>query len=253
MASAAVATSTWQPGLFGSRAAAPMALESVARKTQADVRYVMGHCRPGTPARLLDVPCGSGRHTLELARHGHEVTGIDLSIDAIEEARAAAISEGLPARFMLADMRELPVLEPFDGVVCLGNSASYFGARDTQVFFNMMAAALRPHGWLVLDSHTCAESVFPLEKERDIEIDGMSYRAALSYDPRTSILRTAGRLTIDGDERPVTEAHRVMTVGELVRSLAAAGLRVTGLHADPDGTPFTPGARRLLLHAVRAY
>lgn len=253
MASAAVASNAWRPGMVGSLAAARMAPASVARQTQADVEFVLRHCHVGAAAHLLDVPCGSGRHTLELARHGHEVTGIDLSAEAIDDARASAMSEGLAAHFMLADMRELPVLKPFDGVVCLGNSASYFGAKDTQIFFNMIAAALRPHGWLVLDSYTCAESVFPLEKERDLDIDGMSYRAALSYDPRTSILRTAGLLTVDGEERAVTQAHRVMTAGELVRSLAAAGLRVTGLYADPDGTPFTPGARRLLLHAVRAY
>lgn len=52
------------------------------------------------------MPCGSGRHSVELARRGHRVTGVDLSAEAIGHARRAAA--GLDVEFVHADMREIP-------------------------------------------------------------------------------------------------------------------------------------------------
>ena len=63
-------------------------------------------------SRILDVPCGSGRHSLELARRGHSVTGVDLSAEAIGHARQAAAD--LDVELVHADMREIPRDNEFD-------------------------------------------------------------------------------------------------------------------------------------------
>ncbi len=61
----------------------------------------------GKKRRLLDVPCGNGRHSLELARRGCRMTGVDLSPEFIAEARSAAKAERLRAEFVVGDMRRL--------------------------------------------------------------------------------------------------------------------------------------------------
>src|SRR5262249_61587264 len=58
--------------------------------TREEVDFVEGSLALGGPGRLLDLPCGEGRHALELARRGHRVTGVDLSSAAGSPARAAA-------------------------------------------------------------------------------------------------------------------------------------------------------------------
>ena len=57
-------------------------------QTTAEAEFLIDHlnCDPG--ARVLDVPCGNGRLSFELAKRGLRVTGVDISEEFIEEARA---------------------------------------------------------------------------------------------------------------------------------------------------------------------
>ena len=71
--------------------------------------------------RLLDCGCGTGEHALLAASLGADVTGIDLSSYAIEQARRKADSRGLTVRFEAADALQLPSPdEPFDVVIDSG-------------------------------------------------------------------------------------------------------------------------------------
>jgi SAM-dependent methyltransferase len=219
--------------------------------TKADLAFVIRQSGLAPAARILDLPCGAGRHALGLARQGYRVTGVDISHDAVERAASAAKREALPAHFTCADMRFFEAEEPFDAAICMGNSIGYFEPDGTADFFRTIAASLRPGAWLVLDSYCCAESVFPLKEDREIPLDGGSYRSQLSYDPLRSVLKTKAQLTLNGEVHPLLYAHQVMTSGELVRLLGEAGLRTEGLYGDTEGAPFQPGSPRLLLVARR--
>jgi cyclopropane fatty-acyl-phospholipid synthase-like methyltransferase len=93
--------------------------------TSAEIGFIIRvtGLRPGS--RVLDVPCGSGRHTLEPARRGYRATGLDVSAEAIEYARKATADEHLVADLRLGDMRALPTDSPADVAVCLGNAFGY--------------------------------------------------------------------------------------------------------------------------------
>jgi len=60
-------------------------------------------------AEALDVACGAGHNALWLAREGFRAVGIDVSTTALRRARAAAVAEGLPARFVAADLDRFPL------------------------------------------------------------------------------------------------------------------------------------------------
>ena len=74
--------------------------------------------------RVFDMACGSGRHSIALASHGANVTGIDASKSMIEAAKRHAENEGVVPKFIVADMETIrtTVDGPFDLVICLGNS-----------------------------------------------------------------------------------------------------------------------------------
>lgn len=59
------------------------------------------------PGRALDLGCGHGRHSIYLARHGWDVTGVDLVRDAVDEARAKAVAAGVSPRLLQGDVAEL--------------------------------------------------------------------------------------------------------------------------------------------------
>jgi SAM-dependent methyltransferase len=215
--------------------------------TAADLAFIARHVGE-PPARLLDMPCGAGRHALGLADMGYEVTGLDLSRDAID--RAAAAAGDLPVRFLLGDMREPPG-GAFDAALCLGNSLGYFDGEGMAALFAALAAAVRPGGRLLLDTGVCAESIFPLVRDREIAFDGGSYRSRYAYDALRSVLKTDAELVLEGATHRLLYAHHIVTSGALAGSLGAAGFTTLALFADTDDTPYAPGSPRLLLLAQR--
>ncbi|MEJ2122236.1 MAG: methyltransferase domain-containing protein [Alphaproteobacteria bacterium] len=104
--------------------------------------------------RILDLCCGQGRHSLELARRGFvHVTGIDRSRYLIRLARRRAKADGLKVQFHEGDARRFRVREAsFDCVVLMGNSFGYFEREeDDAAVLEAVKRALRSRGSLALD------------------------------------------------------------------------------------------------------
>ena len=80
--------------------------------------------------RMLDVPCGVGRHAVELADRGFEVTGVDATGRYLETARRRAEEAGVDPELVGADMREFRRPEAFDLVLNVYTSFGYFEDRD---------------------------------------------------------------------------------------------------------------------------
>lgn len=103
--------------------------------------------------RILDLCCGQGRHSLEMARRGFQVEGLDRSHYLIQKAKADARKEGLKVRFREGDARKLPYpADTFDAVMVMGNSFGYFETMqdDAQVLKEIFRV-LKPWGRLLID------------------------------------------------------------------------------------------------------
>ncbi|MGI9952300.1 methyltransferase domain-containing protein [Moorellaceae bacterium AZ2] len=76
------------------------------------------YLQPQASTEILDIGCGTGNFSLELARRGVKVTGIDVSEPMLARAREKAAQEGVAVRFLRSDARRLPFPdESFDAVV----------------------------------------------------------------------------------------------------------------------------------------
>ena len=226
--------------------------------TQAEVAFLeqaLGlHDRP---KRLLDVPSGDGRHAIELAKLGHQVTAIDSSSENSAHARKHAAALGVTLDWVQGDMRALPEGPErliFDGAYCWGNSFGYFPHAEMSRFSEQLARRLAPGATFVLDTATCAETLLvELERRSWQRLDDeLVLLLECEYDTRASRLDTTYTSILRDqvvDRR--TAYHYVFTSGEIIRMLAAAGLETVELFGDLDGSPFELGAERLLLIAQR--
>jgi SAM-dependent methyltransferase len=95
--------------------------------------------------RVLDPGCGTGEHTIHLARLGYDILGIDISEHAIEQARANAVQRGVTARFEVTDALHLEPQQAYDTVV---DSALFhiFEAADRARYVRRLHRACRPDG-----------------------------------------------------------------------------------------------------------
>ncbi len=91
--------------------------------------------------KILDVGCGTGRHSIELTKRGYNVTGIDLSPSMLRRAREKAESEGLSIDFREHDARELPFSAEFDLVIMLCEGGFPLMETDEENFKILRCAA----------------------------------------------------------------------------------------------------------------
>ncbi len=128
-------------------------VKSWAQRWYERFRQYLGPALAG--ARILDCACGTGAHAYALASHGHRVSAADASEGMLREARRLFQEAGLAVPTFRSLWRELPqhVEDPFDVVVCCGNSISHCPSGEAvAAAVAGMRAALRPGGYLLLDN-----------------------------------------------------------------------------------------------------
>ena len=122
------------------------------RHAQAEVRELLRRLPVQEGASILDVGCGLGRHSFELARKGYRVTGVDYSASYLAQARRKAGGRRRSPRFLRRDMRRLGFRGRFDAAINLWTSFGYFPKlSDDLKALRSIRDALRPGGWLAMD------------------------------------------------------------------------------------------------------
>ena len=195
--------------------------EQTAREADSLVRALDVSPR----AELLDVPCGSGRLSLELASRGHHMTGVDWSHEFLTHARSADAARDVT--WERRDMRDLPWPARFDGAFCLGNSFGYLDDEGNEAFLHAVAAALKPGARFVLETPMVLENLLGWIQERPWwKVGDMRLLAVNRYDP------VRGRLDIEythisnGHVDTRYGSHRAYTYRQLVELLEGAGFTV---------------------------
>ncbi len=135
--------------------------ESFVHGTQGEVDFIESEIARDRSKRILDIGCGTGRHSIELSKRGYEVTGIDLSMNMLSKARANARHAGVKPRLIQKDARNFSFRKRFDLCIMLCEGAFPLMETD-EMNFNILKnayASLLPGGKLIF---TTLNGLFPL-------------------------------------------------------------------------------------------
>lgn len=194
---------------------------------------------------VLDLGCGTGRHSVELAHRGSEVVGVDLSEGMLERARRRAtdVSPG-SATFLCGDIQTIALHRRFDAVLSMfavvGYQISDAAVRSTLA---NVRRHLEPGGVFVFDVWygPAVVAVGPSERVKVVAVDGgeIERRAVGTLERGVHVCSVKYELTIrrpDAPDAKIVETHRMRYFyeEELGRFLEEAGLTLRTVTAFPD-------------------
>ncbi len=230
-----MAQGDWFQTWFGSPYYRKLYAQRDDAEAQGFADAVLAHLNPPAGCTVLDIACGEGRLSKELAQHGYDVTGIDLSATSIGIAKAY---EAENLHFFVHDMRLPFRINYFDLALNFFTSFGYFATRrDHQTAANSFTAALRPGGTLVLDYLNSTKILRDLIPDQTLERGGTSFHITKRLEAGV-IVKDIRFEDCDGRQRHYTERVAAFSQEELAALFANAGLQLTGTFGDYRLAPF---------------
>lgn len=203
-------------------------------KTEAAafINKLIEYLKPAPGSTMLDVACGKGRHSMQLAGKGFDVTGIDLSAGSIYEALK---NESDNLHFYQHDMRLPFWIRYFDYAFNFFTSFGYFRTqREHDNAIHCIATALKPGGCFVMDylnvHYSEDHTVHNIEKE----IEGVNYIITKWYDEHHFYKKII--VEDEAMEEPLIYTEKVakFSLGDFTDMFAYQGLQIQEVYGDYD-------------------
>jgi SAM-dependent methyltransferase len=224
----------------------------LAERTPVEVDQIEALLRLHPPRRVLDLPSGQGRHAIELARRGYDVTGVDLSPYMLGVATERADAAGVRVRWLAGDMREALAGDTFDLVLNLFTSFGYFADEaDDRRVVRAAASMLEPGGRFLLEVINGQRVMGNFQEREWFTVGQLAVMERRSLDVPTR--RMVVERTVSSANGDDTSVHAVrLYSGRAVKTmLDAAGFGRVELYGDWDGAPLTPESLRVLAVGTR--
>ncbi|MHB8579939.1 MAG: class I SAM-dependent methyltransferase [Ignavibacteriaceae bacterium] len=208
--------------------------EAEARKS---VNLILSSIIINSNARILDMGCGAGRHSLVFAEKGFEVTAVDLSEYLINFAKNNAAKANLKIKFLNCDFRKYKPTENFDLAVNLFSSFGYFD-NDNENFqvCNTIFNCLNPGGYFVIDflnKGFVEKNLIPVSVDENSERTIVQVRSIEGERVIKKIM-----IQRNGIEKQYLESVRLYSKEELLNALFSIGFTERKILGDFDGNNF---------------
>jgi SAM-dependent methyltransferase len=119
--------------------------------TDQEIEFIEATLNLDAHAKILDLYCGYGRHAIELAKNGYEVTGVDSTADFLSIAKQKASQLQVALEFIQCDMRNINFQHSFDAVISMFAAFGFFNDDENAAVIGRISRALKPRGLFLID------------------------------------------------------------------------------------------------------
>lgn len=223
--------------------------------TKLEVDFLISELNLQKGQQILDILCGFGRHAIELAKRGFNITGIDISQTFVQGLTEKINSEKLNIKAIQADILAVQLNEKFSGAVCLGNSFGYFNFDRMKLFVEKVAASLETEAKFIINSGMIAESLLPnfssYAKNKLYTVGNITMDVTNIYNAEDSYMISNLLYTKEGKTEEHSFKHYVFTLGEVKRLLKLYGLSTIATYSSTSKTEYELGDQQVYIVAKK--
>lgn len=201
----------------------------------------------GKSGSILDMCCGLGRLSTELALRSYTVCGVDITPSYLEAARETAEAASVSIEYVLSDVRSFIRPNSFDLALNLYISFGYFDDPDDDLLFvRNVRSSLRPGSCFIIETLGKEIAVREFTTGECFERAGYSIRTSYECVDSWTGLKNTWHISRDGNSVEKTFVQRLYAASELRRLLLEAGFDSVELYGDWNGQPYDQTARVLI-------
>jgi SAM-dependent methyltransferase len=202
------------------------------KEAAAFIDQLVQYLQPPAGSLMLDVACGRGRHAIQLASKGYDVTGIDLSEDSIAEALQY---EAANLHFYRHDMRLPFWINYFNYAFNFFTSFGYFNTRrEHDNAIRTIAQSLQPNGTFVIDYLNVHYAEDHLVHQHEEQVNGINFFITKWFD-ETHFYK---KIEVEDEalDAPLIYTEKVakFSLGDLTEMFAYQGLQIQEVFGSYD-------------------
>jgi len=191
-------------------------------------------------AKILDIPCGQGRHSVELAKKGFQVTGVDYSSTALQAAKKWALQNKVSPIFIKQDMRFLKLNEQFNAIIMLGNSFGYFSDTDNEKIIKNISALLKPKGLFIIHLLNPIKVIKQFGEKNVFKIlNGYVNIKDISFDPFSFVRKSEWTIVRNNKKKILNVKLRFYTFPEIRSLFSRYKLNIVDTYGSSDKKPYS--------------
>lgn len=232
----------------------PFYLELYAHRNDADAQklldLVFSNLNLKPSARILDLGCGNGRHSIQMTKRGYRLTGLDLSPHLLSIAKQDAASQNLTVDFVEGDMRFFKLFPHFDAVFNCFTSFGFFDDdRENFSVFRTISEHLNSGGYFVFDylNEAYIRQHLVDADEKDFGKFHISQKRRIEKDMVKKIVR----INRDNEILEFEESVKLYPFETISAVLENFGFSIEKTWGNYNGDPLSADCDRIILIAKR--
>ncbi len=216
-------------------------------ETKTDVDFIQEVLNLHKKAKILDLFCGIGRHSIELSKRGYSVTGIDLNPEYIKLGKQASKSIKNKPNFIQGDVRYTDFGKDFNASIIMYNSFGYFSDNEDKLILSKIFKSLKSGGRLLIEIHNRDWILKNFEELNEKEIEKIRVVEKRKFNILTNRIEfVISRYEKDGI---ITKkgAWRLYSAHEMKNILEEIGFKFINAYSNTEKAPLTINTRLMRL------
>jgi SAM-dependent methyltransferase len=221
-------------------------------ETKKEIEQIISLTGIRPNSKLLDLCCGQGRHSLEFARRGYKVTGVDRTEKYLEYAKRESSGENLSAKFIKDDMRNFRKDNYYNLIIIMYTSFGYFEGREEnlQVLKNCNKS-LTKNGKLLIDLVGKEILKKKFKEHESFMINGINYIEERKIIGNWEMIENKWIMIKKNRRKEFSLSHWLYSAEEMKDMLCETGFHSAKIFGDLSGSKYDENAQRLIAIAIK--